>query len=132
MSYLPSFFKYSYDGGEKSGVNGFWIIEWKPILSLVILKFNKGTREAYHSHAFNALTWFIKGHVSEHHIDGRTIEWFPSLWPKYTPKTCFHKVEAHEDTYAFCIRGPWDNTWNEYRENNKEYVKLTYGRQIVD
>ena len=50
-----------HDGGPNSGVTGFWIIELKWLFSIVILRFNRGTREAYHTHAFNAWTWWLKG-----------------------------------------------------------------------
>ena len=130
--FRPHLFKSSYDGGINSGVNGFWLIEWKPCFSLVFLKFNKGTRENYHNHAFNAYTWFLWGNVTEHHKDGRKLKWYPSLWPKYTPKECFHKVEAHEDTYAFSIRGPCDIMWKEYNEEKDEEINLTHGREIVN
>ena len=133
FKYLPSFFKTSYDGGPNSGVSGFWLIEWKMVFSLVFLKFNKGTREAYHNHAFSALTfWIWGGPVTEHHIDGTKIDWYPSLFPKYTPKTCFHKIETHNDTYAFCIRGPWDETWKEYREIDDLFIKFGHGREIIE
>jgi hypothetical protein len=130
-NYLPTFFKMSYDGGQNSGVTGFWVIEWKPVFSLVFLKFNKGTREAYHNHAFSAITFWLWGEAIEHHLDGTIKKWYPSFLPKYTPKDCFHKIEAVKDTYAFSIRGPWDKTWQEYRDNNL-MVTLTNGREIIE
>ena len=65
-------FKKSHDGGPNSGVTGYWLIEWKLGFSIVILRFSKGSREAFHSHAFNAWTWWIKGRVMEYFVDGRT------------------------------------------------------------
>lgn len=55
---------YASDGGINSGVKGLFLIEIKPVFSIVLLRFRKGTREAYHSHAFNAVTWFLKGTVN--------------------------------------------------------------------
>ena len=57
-------FHKSHDGGKNSGVTGYWLIEWKSGFSIVVLRFSKGTREAFHSHAFNALTWWLKGSVT--------------------------------------------------------------------
>jgi hypothetical protein len=119
------------DGGSKFHVTGFWLVEIKPLFSIVLLKFARGTREAFHSHAFNALTWFLKGHVTEHHMDGRSIEWKPSFVPKLTPRKCFHKVYAHEDTYAPSVRGPWGKTWREYLPERREFVTLTHGRKRI-
>ena len=69
-------FKKSHDGGPNSGVTGYWLIEWKLGFSIVILRFSKGSREAFHTHAFNALTWWVKGSVEEHFADGST----PKTW----------------------------------------------------
>jgi hypothetical protein len=91
------------DGGLKSTVTGFWFIEIKSLFSIVLLRFDKGSREAFHSHAFNAITWFLNGNVDEHHLDGRVLNWQGSIKPKFTPRSCFHKVFANETTYALSI-----------------------------
>jgi len=120
------------DGGDKSNVTGYWLVEIKPLFSIVLLRFGKGSRENYHNHAFNAITWFIKGDVIEYHKDGRRFRWLPSWKPKYTPKNCFHKVFAKETTWALSIRGPWDKTWKEYNPNSRKETTFTHGRKIVD
>ena len=124
-------FEIAKDGGKKSHVTGFWLIEIKPLFSLVFLKFAKGTREAFHTHAFNAFTWFLKGDVTEFHKAGHNLKWRPSILPKYTPRTCFHKVFAHSDTYAFSIRGPWADTWKEYLPKLRKTITLTHGRRLI-
>lgn len=119
------------DGGNKSNVTGYWLIEAKSLFSIVFLRFGKGSRESYHSHAFNALTWFIYGEVIEQFRDKKAINWKPSLKPKYTPRDCYHKVFAKETTYALCIRGPWSKTWKEYNPITKKEITLTNGRKVV-
>lgn len=49
--------------------------------------------------------------------------------PKYTPRSNFHKVIAHENTYALTFRGPWLDTWNEFK--NDKIVTLTHGRKEI-
>jgi hypothetical protein len=124
-------FEWSKDGGPDSHVDGFFIVEIKPLFSIVLLHFGKGSREAYHSHAFNAFTIWLSGAVIEH---------FPSLalplpWSagqtKYTPRNLMHKVEGVENAWALSFRGPWKNTWKEYLPEENKYVTLTHGRQIV-
>jgi hypothetical protein len=119
------------DGGAKSNVTGLWIIECKSLFSVVLLKFGKGSREAFHSHAFNAVTWFLFGHVTEHHLNGPSLDWRGSIKPKFTPRRCFHKVYAHQDTYAISFRGPWAKTWQEYLPASKSFVTLTNGRKLA-
>lgn len=120
------------DGGQNSTVTGFWFIELKDLFSIVLLKFDPGSREAYHSHAFNALSWFISGEVIEHFKDGSESKtWYPSILPKYTPRNNFHKVWANRPTYCLSIRGPWHATWKEHLIKENRTITLTHGRKIV-
>lgn len=123
-------FDKSPDGGEKSGVTAYFLFESKRFGSVAFLRFNKGTREAFHSHAFNALTWWLRGSVTEEHVDGRSIKWYPSFKPKYTAIDCFHKIVADDVTWALTLRGPWKDTWQEQRAGVT--VTLTHGRNVVD
>jgi hypothetical protein len=125
---LPKIFYKKFDGGKESGVTGYFLIEWKPVFSIGLLHFKEGSREAYHNHAFSAITWFLKGRVTEEKLDGTKKDFSASIIPKYTPYTCFHKVIAHVDTWALTFRGPWFNTWHEYRPKENRFVTLTHGR----
>lgn len=116
------------DGGANSGVTGHYLIEIKSLFSIVLLKFSKGSREAYHSHAFNAVTYWLKGAVIEWHRDGATKVFVGGQW-KFTGRDTFHKVEAIFDTWAISFRGPWVKTWQEDRQG--QLVTLTYGRHLV-
>lgn len=116
------------DGGPSSGVTGYFLIEWKAVFSIAILHFKEGSRESYHSHAFNALTWWLKGRVTERKLGGEEREFSPSFKPKYTPRENCHKVIAHRDTWALTFRGPWVDYWYEF--SNGEKIKLTHGRKI--
>ena len=125
-------FHKSYDGGADSGVTGYWLIEIKSLFSIVLLHFSPGSREAFHSHAFNALTWWLKGHVKEEYLDEKPSKlWVPSLKPKWTPKNCFHKILAGErGAWALSIRGPWDATW--FENKNGETYELGHGRVRIN
>lgn len=129
--WFPRLFYKKYDGGKDSGVVGYMLIEWKPVFSIGLLHFKKGSREAFHRHAFNALTWWLKGSVTEvHHPSGKRKEFKRGLKPKYTNRECYHKVVSHSDTWALTFRGPWQDTWKEFRPSGE--VTLTHGRKIVD
>jgi len=128
--WFPRLFYIKPDGGKNSGVTAYFLIEWKILFSIGILHFKEGTREAYHNHAFNALTWWIKGRVTEIKLEGIEKNFKPSLKPKFTSRDNFHKVKAHKDTIALTLRGPWNNTWKEYRKD--KYVTLTHGRYILE
>lgn len=130
--WFPRFFFKKYDGGQDSGVTGYFLIEWKVLFSVGLLHLKDGSRESFHDHAFNALSWFIWGCVTEEHRDGTAREFAPSLLPKFTPRSCFHRVVSHGDTWCLTLRGPWASTWQEYRSKTNELVTLTHGRKEVE
>lgn len=129
------FFQRASDGGKDSGVTGFFFVEIKPMFSVVLLRLRNGTREAFHSHAFNALTWWLTGHVLEHRMcltnpeEIAVKEYRPSFKPKYTPRENHHKVESIGVSWALSFRGPWVDKWVEYRNGSR--VVLTHGRKVV-
>ena len=124
------FFNRSKDGGSDSPVEALFLFEIKSLCSIAILKFNKGGREAYHTHAFHALTWFILGELVEQDIDGSYRIYRRSLFPKLTRRTKNHCVVAYCDSWCLTIRGPWSNTWTE--DTDTHHTVLTHGRKIVE
>jgi len=130
------FLTFGKDGGADSPVDGLFLIEIKSLFSIVLLKFNKGSREVYHSHAFNAISWFLKGNITEHCLNMSTGEQTKKTWRglsklKYTPRNHLHLVEAHENTYCITFRGAWAKTWFEYSEKENKLITLTHGRKEI-
>jgi hypothetical protein len=136
-------FQKASDGGKNSGVSAYFLIEWKRVFSIALLHFNTGTREAYHSHAFNALTLWLKGEVEEQRLrmvpcssswedaairEITTKRYEGGDW-KLTTRDNMHRVKALTPAWALTFRGPWSNTWQEDR--NGEIVTLTHGRKVV-
>lgn len=128
-------FKKACDGGKDSGVTGYWLIEWKSVFSIVLLRFGASNRENFHNHAFNALTWWIKGKVIEKVYLGsagiRSLSWKPSFVPKYTPRSNMHRIIPEGVAWCLSIRGPWTKTWGEYNPKTEKEITLTSGRRIV-
>lgn len=137
---MKLFFK-GKDGGPESNVTGYWLIEAKGLFSVVLLRFDEGSREAYHNHAFNALSWVFKGLAHEHVMDehaaaGRfepmVIDLKPSFKPVYTPRERMHKVYGiAPQTWVLSFRGPWADKWQEYFDKTRQFVTLTHGRKVV-
>lgn len=120
---------FSKDGGQESTVQG-WFIEAKRVATAVLLRFDNGTREAYHSHAFNCISWVLKGALEEEHLNGGTEVHRPSLKPVITRRDTFHKVRSLGTTWVLSFRGPWADTWKEYVDG--KIVTLTNGRKVVE
>lgn len=143
------FLSFGKDGGPRSTVWGFWLLEIKALFSIVLLRFAPGTRDAYHEHAFDAIS-LVWGELEEHHLLGtaearearvvrhRSILGIPAVVRTY--RDTFHKTVSVGTTYALSFRGPWAKTWREFVPftNKEEYVKgegyrtLTNGRVVVD
>lgn len=120
------------DGGQESTVWGlFFEIKW--LFSIVLLRFENGTRDAYHNHAFSCVSWVLKGKLIENHLGSPLPDVHtPSLRPVITRRYTFHKVESVGRTWVISFRGPWAKRWTEYDPKTNKFVTLTHGRKIVD
>lgn len=125
------FFSKAKDGGPKSTVTGYWLIEVKWLFSIVLLRFDDGSRDEYHSHAFNSLNWVLRGGVVEQNLNGQFNFYLPSLLPVLTRRYTFHRVISSGTTWVLSIRGPWSKTWMEFNPKTEEYTTLTHGRKVV-
>lgn len=127
------------DGGPESSVWGYWLCEWKKLLSVVLLRFNGASREAFHNHAFNSISWVLKGELAECtlELDGHNPP--PTSWRRYRPsfrpvvtkRSTFHQVHSVGRTWVLSFRGPWLAKWLEYIPKTRAVVTLTHGRQVV-
>lgn len=125
------FFKKLKDGGPDSNVTGYFLIEIKSLFSIALLHFSNGTREAFHSHAFNSISWLLKGKLEERHSGGRIDVHTPKILPIMTERTTIHQVCSVGNSWALTIRGPWAKYWVEYIPKFKETRLLTHGRKVV-
>lgn len=124
-------FKKMKDGGPESTVTGYWLIEAKSLFSIVLLKFEGRSREAYHTHAFNAWSWILPfgSGLMENFIDGTCKFLKPDSFV-YTPRDVMHKVDSNGTNWILSFRGPWTKTWNEFVDN--KLITLEDGRKIVN
>jgi len=125
------FFTKRKDGGPQSTVDGYWLVEIKPLFTVVLLHFNPGTRPVYHSHSFDAVSWVLWGHLEERVVNQQYLSYHlrPGLHPVVTPRNRFHQVESHGHSWVLSFRGPWVRYWYEWRDG--VVVKLTHGREEV-
>lgn len=119
------------DGGPESTVWAYWLIEIKGWFSVALLRFESGSRDAFHSHAFNAVSWLLWGQLGEVLEESPDSTWFyyPSLRPIITKRETFHKVHSVGRSLVLTFRGPWDEYWEERVGDN--YRVLTHGRKVV-
>lgn len=121
------------DGGPESHVWGYWLIEAKRLFSVALLRFEHGSREAYHTHAFNSVSWVLRGELHETELNaGRTQpRVYRASWrPVLTRRRTFHRVESVGRTWVLTLRGPWAPTWYEWLPR-RGLVQLTHGRAEI-
>ena len=122
-------FKKMKDGGIDSTVTGYWLIESKKLFSICLLKFEGNSRDAFHNHAFNSISWLLKGELQETLIQGFTKYYKVSFKPIITTTSTFHKVDSIRPiTWVISFRGPWRKTWKEFIPAEKRNIILTHGR----
>lgn len=124
-------FKKMKDGGPESPVDGFFLIEIKSLFSIALLRFADGRREAYHSHAFNAFTWFLMGTMVEESANGSLYLYRRSIIPKLTRREKMHRVRSFGVSWCLTIRGPWCKTWQELDDSKQWVTTLTHGRKVL-
>lgn len=125
------------DGGRESRVWAYTLIELKSWFSVIVLRFEDGSRDAYHSHAFNAWSWVLKGELNEHvrtewpenHFFWR--RYLPSWRPIFTARETFHQVRSVGRSGAITFRGPWAPTWRD-QAAGEPVRTLTHGRREVE
>lgn len=124
-------FKKMKDGGPESKVTGYFLVEIKSLFSIVLLKFTDGSRDAYHSHAFDAISWVLKGRLNEYLPIGWIENYHVSLIPILTTRHRFHRVVSLGTTWVLSFRGPWSDQWREYIPTTDQHLTLTHGRKII-
>lgn len=126
------FLKKMKDGGPDSTVTGYWLMEIKSLLSVVLLKFEGDSRDAFHNHAFNCISWVLNGFLIENILDNEDlIIHGPSIIPFITRRSTFHKVDSVRTSWVLSIRGPWSKTWKEYIPSEERIITLSEGRKEV-
>lgn len=128
---MAKFFSIAKDGGPQSRVWGFWLFEIKWLGSIAILKFVGESRECYHTHAFNSLSWLLRGRLREEFESKLKLTkvYTPSIFPIITTRSNYHKVSSDGISWVLTFRGPWSNKWKE-KTSTEEYY-LTHGRNRI-
>lgn len=121
------------DGGPESHVYAYGL-EVKSLFSVLVLRFEDGTRPAFHSHAFNSLSWLLHGRLHEtlrsfdyNEANEEVGYYTPSLRPIFTMRETYHQVRSMGRSWVLSFRGPWHDSWFEVSKGRER--KLTHGRQ---
>lgn len=121
------------DGGPDSHVRAFGF-EWKAIGSVLALRFAPGSRDAYHSHAFDAWSWvagpgWLREVVVSRGLAFRYRAYHPGALV-HTPRECTHRVISKGVTWVLTVRGPCVDQWIDHPIGAPPRT-LTHGRREV-
>lgn len=118
------------DGGPESRVK-CWGFESKKFFSIMLLRFGEGSREAYHTHAFNSWSWILRGGLLEDEKHCLLLKHSFSFKPIITKRKTFHKVSGiGKATWLITFRGPWNMRWHELNQHGLQ--TLTHGRIVLN
>lgn len=128
----------SKDGGPESRVYMYGL-ECKALASLLVLRFEDGSREAYHTHSFNAVSWVLgPGSLDENirccapaYERCDIVDLAPSFAPVVTRRARCHKVISYGTTWVLSLRGPWASSWTDVDERTGVTTRLRAGRVPV-
>lgn len=121
------------DGGKESN-SRMYGLEIKSLFSILVLRIQGETRKVFHNHAFNAISWILKGSLWENQKQGVDFIHLPSIKPIFTSRATTHQVEPWDEektVWALHLRGPWKKQWNEF-DYDENKVTLTHGRKVTN
>lgn len=127
------FFFKGKDGGEDSKVYGYWLVESKRFGSIVLLNFKEGSREVFHTHAFNSISWVLYGKLKEEFLGyPPPLLYKASFSPILTLRSTMHRVRGlAKNTWVLSFRGGWIDKWLEYLPLENKTITLTNGRKQI-
>lgn len=113
-------------------IKRFTIIEIKYLGGIIVNIFNTRNQDRFHSHAFNAWSWMIKGHYYEDVIvDGKEIVTKKIEKSRYIPRNHIHKItKSSHNAMSITFEGPWESVWNEYFDDGR-IKTYSWGRKVI-
>lgn len=119
-------------------VSELTILEYKKWFSLKLFYFHKteGAQDRFHTHAFNAYSFLIKGDYIEEVIEDNKIKKIKRSRKKllFIPKDTYHRITKSEGCYTVLLTGRWGSRFKELRETSTKgkYLEVLCGDKRKD
>lgn len=117
----------------KGSVTQYTVFEHKRFGSLIFYKWHTIDQIRFHTHAFKAVAFLLKGWYWEKVLfNGIEMTNFVNVpWiPRFLPRNYCHAIQnAKPGTMTMVITGPWQDNWFEYFPDTKKWVKYGWGRK---
>lgn len=136
MKYLlPTVFKKKRVELGDGHIIAYTIFEHKYLFSIIVYHWKTIKQNRFHSHAFPALAFLLKGSYEEEvFTTGGIIKKTVNQWlkPRVLPRNYTHRIlKASPKTWTIVFTGPWIKHWYEYFEDTSTWIKYTWGRKVV-
>lgn len=125
-------------------IKRFTIIEIKYLFGIIVNIFNTVDQDRFHSHAFHAWSWMIRGYYHEHvlkkqddpryfhpHFPGVSVDFKKIERSRFIPKNYIHKItRSSPNAISITFEGPWGPTWDEFFDNGR-IKHYSWGRKVL-
>lgn len=113
-------------------IRRFTIIEIKHLFGIIVNVFNTSNQDRFHSHAFHAFSWMVRGSYYEDVIlENGDVITKKIQRSRFIPKNYIHKItKSTPNAISVTFEGPWGSTWNEYFDNGR-IKTYTWGRRVL-
>lgn len=124
------------DLGEQS-VTELTLLEYKKWFSIKLFNFHKseGVQDRFHTHAFNAYSFLLKGDYTEEVLeDNKIVKCLRSRSKAlFIPKDSYHRITRSKGCVTLLVTGPWGETFKELRNIvGNTYQEVVCGSQRKD
>jgi hypothetical protein len=124
------------DLGEQS-ITELTLLEYKKWFSIKLFNFHKsgGVQDRFHTHAFNAYSFLLKGDYTEEVLeDNKIIKCLRSRSKAlFIPKDSYHRITRSKGCVTLLVTGPWGETFKELRNTvGNTYQEVVCGSQRKD
>jgi len=134
--WFPTLFKKKRVELGEGHVVAFTLFEWKYLFSIIIYQWKTIKQNRFHSHAFPAWAFLLRGQYEEEVYTDKGIEKrVVNQWmkPRWLPRNYTHRIlQAAPKTWTIIFVGPWHDFWYEWFEEENVWVKYTWGRKVVE
>lgn len=113
------------------------LLEWKPLFSIKLFYFHPstGVQDRFHTHAFNAVSFLLKGSYIEEVIkDGYVVRMNRNRRRMLCiPAGQYHRITRSLGRRTLLITGPWGDTFKELRHvEGNQFQEVLVGEGRVD
>jgi hypothetical protein len=113
-------------------VTQYTVFESKRLFSLIFYRWGTIDQVRFHTHAFGAVAFLLRGWYWEKvRFGGTTMTNFVNvpLVPRFLPRNYCHAIEnSKPGTITMVIAGPWQKTWWEYFPKTDTWQQYGWGR----